>query len=341
MDAPVQSATRVSAEDARPTLAEVARRAGVSTATASRVLNRSARVSAEALARVEEAVRELGYVRHRAPSATARGSGAVAVVVFDDLVHYQSDAFYSRVLQGAERALLPAGREMVVLTAARRAQRPSLVRYLCGGHVDGVLLVGMRGEDTLSGLIRAAGVPVVAVGRPPEPGDLPYVDADNVGGAARAVTHLLRSGRRTVATIAGPPDMAVGADRLRGYQAAVREAGADSRAAVTYGDFTVVSGEHAMLRLLDRCPALDAVFAASDPMAAGALRALQRLGIRVPGDVAVIGFDDAAVACRTKPRLTTVRQPVEEMAARSVATLITGPVGQVVMETRLVVRESA
>jgi DNA-binding LacI/PurR family transcriptional regulator len=338
----VESPARTGTAVARPTLAEVARRAGVSTATASRVLNRSARVSEEALVRVQEAVRELGYVRHRAPSATARGTGAVAVVVFDDLMHYQADAFYSRVLQGAERALLPGGREMVVLTAARRAQRPSLVRYLCGGHVDGVLLVGMRGEDTLSALIHAAGVPVVSVGRPPEPGNLPYVDADNVGGAARAVTHLLLSGRRAVTTIAGPPDMAVGADRLRGFQAAVREAGAEGRAAVTYGDFTVVSGEHAMLRLLDRCPGLDAVFAASDLMAAGALRALHRLGVRVPADVAVIGFDDAAVARRTKPQLTTVRQPVEEMAARSVSALMDGvPEGRVVMETRLVLRESA
>ncbi|TDU02799.1 LacI family transcriptional regulator [Streptomyces sp. 846.5] len=325
----------------RPTLAEVAQRAGVSTATASRVLNRSAPVSEDALARVELAVRELGYVRQRAPSVGARETGALAVVVFEDMIHYWSDVFYSRLLVGVERALAHGEQELVVLTASRRARRPSLLRYLCGGHVDGVLLVGPRGDDSLPQLIRAAGVPVVSLGRPMAPGDLPYVDADNLGGAAGAVDHLLRSGRRTVATIAGPPDMSVGADRLRGYVRAVREADGPGRETVAYGDFTVASGEHAMIRLLELRPGLDAVFAASDLMAAGALRVLQRLRIRVPEQVALVGFDDDAVACRIRPLLTTVRQPVEEMGARAVAELLGRAEGQVVMETTLVLRESA
>ena len=325
----------------RPTLAEVALRAGVSTATASRVLNRSAPVSEDALARVESAVRELGYVRQRAQSVGARATGAVAVVVFEDMIHYWSDVFYSRLLVGVERALLHGEQELVVLTASRRTRRPSLLRYLCGGHVDGVLLVGPRGDDSLPRLIRAAGVPVVSLGRPMAPGDLPYVDADNLGGAAGAVGHLLRSGRSTVATIAGPPDMSVGADRLRGYLRAVREAEGPVRETVAHGDFTVASGEHAMIRLLELRPGLDAVFAASDLMAAGALRVLRRLRIRVPEQVALVGFDDDAVACRIRPLLTTVRQPVEEMGARAVAELLGRAEGQVVMETTLVLRESA
>ena len=325
----------------RPTLAEVAQRAGVSTATASRVLNRSAPVSEDALARVESAVQELGYVRQRAQSIGARATGAVAVVVFEDMIHYWSDVFYSRLLVGVERALQPGEQELVVLTASRRARRPSLLRYLCGGHVDGVLLVGPRGDDSLPQLIRAAGVPVVSLGRPMAPGDLPFVDADNLGGAAGAVGHLFRSGRRTVATIAGPPDMSVGADRLRGYFRAVRDSDGPGRETVAYGDFTVASGEHAMIRLLELRPGLDAVFAASDLMAAGALRALQRLRIRVPEEVALVGFDDDAVACRIRPLLTTVRQPVEEMGARAVAELLGRAEGQVVMETTLVLRESA
>jgi DNA-binding LacI/PurR family transcriptional regulator len=343
---------------ARPTLAEVARRAGVSTATASRVLNRSARVSADALSRVESAVHELGYVRHRAHHAhrgdAAHGSagggrdaGAIAVVVFEDMIHYQRDLFYSRLLLGVERALQSAERELVVLTASRRAQRPSLVRYLCGGHVDGLLLVGPWGGEALPRLIRAAGVPVVSLGRLSGAAEVPFVDADNLGGAELAVRHLQQAGRRSIATIAGPPDMAVGADRLTGYRRAVREAPHPSRETVAYGDFTAAAGDHAVLRLLDLRPDLDAVFAASDLMAAGALRALQRLGVRVPDDVAVVGFDDDAVACRTTPRLTTVRQPVEEMGARAVAELLRPAAerrpavgAQVVMETGLVLRES-
>jgi DNA-binding LacI/PurR family transcriptional regulator len=173
-DACALSATALSVQ--RPTLAAVARLAGVSAATASRVLNRSAKVSGSALSRVEQAVRELGYVRQRAPGG-ARGSGAVSVVVFDDMRHYQADSFYARVLLGAEREALRAGRELVVLTALRRSPRDSLLRFLCGGHVDAVVMVGLRADDTPAQLVRAAGVPVTCIGRPPDALDLPYIDA--------------------------------------------------------------------------------------------------------------------------------------------------------------------
>ncbi|HEX3782108.1 MAG TPA: LacI family DNA-binding transcriptional regulator [Pseudonocardiaceae bacterium] len=328
------------AQARRPTLAAVARRAGVSTATASRVLNRSAGVSGQVLIKVERAVRELGYVRQRAPSAQ-RGSGAVCVVVFDDMVHYQADSFYGRLLVGAERAVVRGGRELVVLTALRRSQRASLLRFLCGGHVDGVVMVGMREDDGPARLVRAAGVPVSCVGRPPTAADLPYVDADNRGGAVAAVRHLVAAGRTAPATIAGPKDMIVATDRLAGFQQAMADNGFAARETVFRGDFTAASGEHAMLRLLERSPDTDAVFVASDLMALGALRALRRRGIRVPEDIAVVGFDDDALARRTAPPLTTVRQPVEEMGALAVAGLLTGETGARIVPTTLVVRESA
>ncbi|HEY4021448.1 MAG TPA: LacI family DNA-binding transcriptional regulator [Pseudonocardiaceae bacterium] len=329
-----------SAAQARPTLAAVARLAGVSTATASRVLNRSAKVSGGTLRRVQQAVRELGYVRQRAPGG-ARGSGAVSVVVFDDMRHYQADSFYARVLLGAERELRLAGQELVVLTALRRSPRDSLLRFLCGGHVDGVIMVGLRADDTPARLVRAAGVPVTCIGRPPDARDLPYVDADNEDGALHAVRHLAERGRRVIATIAGPRDMTVAADRLRGYQRAMAEL--DAREVIVRGEFTAVSGEHAMLRLLDRCPRLDAVFVASDLMAVGALRALRGRGLRVPEDVAVLGFDDAALARHTAPPLSTVRQPVEDMGALAVAGLLgqDDPPARVIMPTTLVLRASA
>jgi DNA-binding LacI/PurR family transcriptional regulator len=325
---------------ARPTLAAVAQHAGVSTATASRVLNRSAKVSGSTLDRVQRAVRELGYVRQRVP-AKARGSGAVSVVVFEDMRHYQTDSFYARVLLGAERELVHAGQELVVLTAMRRSPRDSLLRFLCGGHVDGVVMVGLRDDDTPARLVRAAGVPVTCIGRPPGAQDLPYVDADNEGGALRAVRHLTERGRRLIATIAGPRDMTVATDRLRGYQLAMAER--DAPELVCRADFTAASGEHAMLRLLDRSPGLDAVFAASDLMAVGALRALRGRGLRVPEDIAVVGFDDATLARYTTPRLSTVRQPVEEMGARAAAGLLdaAGPPARVIMPTSMVLRESA
>jgi DNA-binding LacI/PurR family transcriptional regulator len=134
--------------------------------------------------------------------------------------------------------------------------------------------------------------------------------------------------------------MVAASDRLTGYRAAIEDAGA--RPTVCRGDFTAVSGEHAMLRLLDRNPGVDAVFVASDQMALGALRALHRLGVRVPDYVAVVGFDDAALARHTVPLLTTVRQPVEDMGARSVAELLENAGDRrVIMPTTLVLRDSA
>ncbi|MFE0465157.1 LacI family DNA-binding transcriptional regulator, partial [Kitasatospora sp. NPDC058965] len=324
--------------DSPATLAEVARRAGVSTATASRVLNRSAPVSTEMAAKVERAARELHYVRRRA--ASTRETGVVAVVVFADPLQYHVDAFHARLLAGLRRALPGAERELAVFTVPRRSRRPPLVRFLCAGHVDGVVLVGPWGDSGLTRLLQAARVPVVALGRPAEPGTVCYVDADNLAGARDAVRRLCLAGRRSVATIAGPPDTAAGADRLAGYHQAMSEAGADVRAAVAYGDFTGVSGEHAMLRLLDQRPSLDAVFVASDQMALGALRALRRRGLRVPDDVALIGFDDAPAAAKARPALTTVRQPVEELGIQAMELLHHGPSDPVVLPTRLVVRDS-
>ncbi|GGQ65098.1 LacI family DNA-binding transcriptional regulator [Kitasatospora griseola] len=322
-----------------PTLAQVAAHAGVSSATASRVLNRSAPVSAQIAARVESAVRELRYVRRRASAATSRDTGAIAVVAFADVLRFHADQFPVRLLAGAQRVV--PDRELVVLTAGPGPARPSLVRYLCGGHVDGVLLVGRWGDPALPGLVQAAGVPVVALGRPPQSQRLAHVDADNLSGARAAVRLLHRAGRRRIATIAGPPDTAAGADRLAGYRRALLDHGDPTRCAVAYGDFGSRSGEHAMVRLLDQFPDVDAVFAASDAMAVGALRALRRLGRRVPDDVAVVGFDDSPAAASARPGLTTVRQPVEDLGARAVELLRDpSPTRSVVLPTHLVVRQS-
>jgi len=174
---------------------------------------------------------------------------------------------------------------------------------------------------------------------------VPYVDADNIGGARTAVNHLLAAGRSKLATIAGPRDMAAGMDRLQGFTETLTAAGIEP--VVAHGDFSAASGEHAMTRLLERRPALDAVFVASDLMAVGVLRALRRAGRRVPQDVAVIGFDDDPIAQCTQPALTTIRQPVEEQGftmARHVLALIENescPNPETLLPTSLVCRESA
>jgi DNA-binding LacI/PurR family transcriptional regulator len=321
-----------------PTLADVAALAGVSPANASRVINESARVSHRARTQVERAVERLRYVPNR---AAPRG-GAIAALICEDDSRVFSDGSFARLLGGVRRELGDQ-RELVVLIIGVTGRCTTVSRFLRSGQADGVLLIGAH--DAPCAALRQAGVPVVLGGRPLRAMSLPYVDADDRGGACAAVDYLAGSGRRAIGTIAGPPDRAAGVNRLAGYRAAMAAHGATSPSLITYGDFRQASGEHAMNRLLDRRPDIDAVLAASDQMAVGALRALRRTGRRVPDDVAVVGFDDAPIAGRVRPRLTTVRRPIEEMGARMARELL-GRIGgapdrNVVLDTKLIIRDSA
>ncbi len=337
--------TRIAATP--PTLADVAELAGVSSATASRVLTGSAKVSPQTRDRVEEAMARLGYVRNRAPRASQpRRAGSIALVVGEESVKVFADPFFARMLRSVSNSLVAADLQLILLTLHSPREYRTVSRYLRSGHVDGALFVSMHGRPDFD--YASLGVPIVLCGRPFSGGEkLSYVDADNVSGAWKAVKYLLDNGRRAIATIAGPPDMAPGIDRLLGYRKAMTAADAADPGMIAYGDFQSASGEHALFRLIDHRPAINAVFAASDLMAAGALRALRRLGRRVPDDVAVIGFDDSPSAQQARPKLTTVRQPVDAMAARMVGELlaqIANPGRQpshIVLDTELVLRDSA
>ncbi|WP_344555404.1 LacI family DNA-binding transcriptional regulator [Kitasatospora saccharophila] len=328
----------------RPTLADVALRAGVSTATVSRVLTGSARVSEGTNRLVQQAISELGYVRRRAPWTHRPTGGSVAAIVTESSERFFSDPFFARLLHGASRALVPVGYQLAFVAVRDRSEYAAAARFVRRG-VDGVLLVSSHGPDPLMPLLDTAGVPTVLCGRPLAEHGAPYVDTDNYGGAQAAVHHLLAAGRQRLGTIAGPSDMAASQDRLRGFTETLAATGLEPVAEL--GDFSLESGERAMTRLLRRRPDLDAVFVASDLMAAGALRALRRAGRRVPDDVAVIGFDDDPVAQHTHPPLSTVRQPVEEQGAtmaRHVLALIgngTEPGRSTLLPTTLVRRESA
>ncbi len=328
-----------------PTLAEVAKLAGVSIATASRVINNSARVSSTARQQVREAAMRLGYVRHRAAPAHPRTRiRSVAAVACANQARFFSDPFFARLVNSASDVF--AAHEVPLMVLPVTDERlPIVERYLHSGQFDGVLLMADHGRHPLSLSLPTFGIPVVMVGRPMQPTRASYVDADNRGGARDAVEYLIRQGRRTIVTIAGPPDMAVGADRLAGYRDAIAGAGL-TEVGVAYGDWSQASGVHAMWRLLDQRPALDAVFVASDIMAVGALHALRRAGRRVPEDVALVGFDDLALAQQTRPQLTTVRQPIEQfgtLAAQRLLAAMNGDDGDeaTVLPTTLVPRESA
>ncbi|NUV60508.1 LacI family DNA-binding transcriptional regulator [Streptomyces sp. CAI-85] len=299
----------------RPTLEAVAARAGVSRATASRVVNGGDGVREPLVERVRQAVEELGYVPNQAArSLVTRRHDAVAVVIAEPETRVFADPFFALQLRGISKELTAHDNQLVLLLTEGRDDHVRVARYLAGGHVDGALVFSLHLDDPLPRLIRGAGIPTVFGGRPDwhgGPEAAVYVDSDNRGGARAAVRHLAGLGRTRIAHITGPLDQTSAADRLQGFRD-VRD-DADPQL-VAESDFTPGGGERAMRELLARRPDLDAVFAANDLAASGALRVLREQGRRVPEDVAVVGFDDMLpVAEGTDPPLTTVRQDIEEM----------------------------
>ncbi|MFI6599948.1 LacI family DNA-binding transcriptional regulator [Nonomuraea sp. NPDC050536] len=329
----------------RPTLEAVAVRAGVSRATASRVVNGRPTVAPHIRDAVLRAVEELGYVPNvAARSLVTQRTGSVALVVSEPPTRvFSEDPLFSTVIRSAGVELEAADKQVILMLVASARSHARVERYVAGGHVDGVMLISMHGADALPAALSRLRVPVVSYGRPAVPVDLPYVDNDNVGGAETAVRHLLASGRRRIATIAGPQDMIGGQDRLAGYRNVLN--GSDRRSIVAVGDFTRESGAAAMRQLLGDDPALDAVFVANDLMAIGALQSLRQAGRRVPDDVAVVGFDDIEAARFTEPALTTVRHPIPEQAAAMVRLLLDLLAGRpgtpIILPTELITRESA
>ncbi|MFG2998660.1 LacI family DNA-binding transcriptional regulator [Streptomyces sp. NPDC048340] len=339
----------------RPTLEAVAERAGVSRATASRVVNGGEGVRPQLADRVRAAVRDLGYVpNHAARTLVTRRTGAVAVIIAEPEIRIFSDPFFSRQVRGISKELTAHDTQLVLLLVEDTGDYDRIERYLAGGHVDGALAFSLHTDDPLPAITRRIGMPTVYGGRPGwtggggDHGGVAYVDADNRGGAREAVRYLLSRGRQQIAHIAGPLDQTSATDRLDGYRDVLLDA---DPALIAEGDFTTAGGARAMAELLERCPGLDAVFAANDLMATGALQVLRERGLAVPDDVALVGFDDAELVAETAdPPLTTVRQDIEGMG-RLMARLLLRTLdkaqggrsvpGSVITPTSLVRRASA
>ncbi len=298
-----------------PTLEEVAIAAGVSRSTASRVINGAMRVAPETQQAVEYAIERLGYVpNHAARSLVTRRTQSIALVMPESDHRVVSDPFLAGCLSGVNAVAGEADVQLIVLMGTEKEPIGRIARYLQGGHVDGAVVVSHHRDDGLEETLRDSRVPAYFIGRPHEPtSHVRYVDVDNLAGGKIATELLLARGARSLVTIAGPADMPAGEDRLTGWHAAMSAAGlAGDR--VAYGDFTTPGGAAAMQQLLERYPDLDGVFAASDQMAAGAMHVLSAAGRRIPEDVAVVGFDNLGIPDMTSPRLTTLQNPVRELA---------------------------
>ncbi|WP_425833405.1 LacI family DNA-binding transcriptional regulator [Streptomyces fractus] len=339
----------------RPTLEEVAARAGVGRGTVSRVINGSPRVSEATRTAVEAAVAELGYVPNTAARALAANrTDAIALVVPEPETRFFTEPYFSDVLRGVGAELADTEMQLILTFAGNDRERQRLAQYLGAHRVDGVLLVSVHADDPLPDLLGQLEIPAVVSGRRSATEPLPSVDSDNYAGARSAVEHLLSRGRRTIATIAGRLDVYGAQRRVDGYRDSLAGAGQEvDERLIVEGNFSEEGGRTAMAELLAARPDLDAVFAASDVMAAGARQVLREAGRRIPDDVALVGFDDSAIARHMDPPLTSVRQPMEEMGRAMTDLLLTEIADrrpavsrsldcpQLMLPTELVVRESS
>lgn len=309
----------------RPTIRDVAAVAGVSRGTVSRVLNGSDRVSPQALAAVQKAIKTIGYSANHAARSLASGrSNSVALLLTEPQHLLFEDPTFSRLIGGCTQALAQHEMLLTLVTAGTPADRARAVTYLAGRHVDGVLLVSGRAGNSITDDLLTAGVPIVVCGRfPGLESRLSMVGADDLDGGRQMTEHLISRGATRIATIAGPMDMPGGFQRLEGYQHALAAAGMPvAPELISHGDYSKASGAAAMRELLARSPDIDAVFAASDLMAVGALSVLRSAGRRVPDDMLVGGFDDAGVAESAEPQLTTMRQPFDRISSEMVRMLL-------------------
>jgi DNA-binding LacI/PurR family transcriptional regulator len=329
----------------RPTYTVIAKAAGVSEATVSRVLNGDESVHPDRAKRVLEAVEKLGYRKNRVASALASGrSGLIAVVIDDDLSVF-SDPFWGTVTSGVSRVLSENGIHTVLMVSPVGSVDGGVAHYLKSGEVDGAIFFVLH-SDALVNNLKKLGMPMVIAGTPHSSLDIPFVDTDNFGGAYAGTKHLINQGCQKVAIITGDIGTTAAKQRLDGYLQAFRETGkVPAKGLICEGDYSLGSGIEHTMNLLEKHPDVDGIFASNDLMAAGAVTVLQDMGKKVPEDVKVVGFDDALIAQTTRPALTTVRQDVvalgEAAGTLMIAQLNGEDVQPIITTTELIIRGSA
>ncbi|WP_208545089.1 LacI family DNA-binding transcriptional regulator [Rathayibacter sp. VKM Ac-2760] len=331
----------------RATIVDVARAAGTSHATVSRYLNKTTVVTPATAAAIEHAIGLVGYTPNQtARSLVRRSTRSIAFVVREDTSRFFADPNLSEMAVGANRELSASGFQMVVLIVDDDESALRIGQLVTGGWVDGAILVAMRPDDPIVDAALLHRTAIVTASSSSLHADVPSVDTDNVGGTRRITELLLAGGRRRIAEIRGPGHATAAALRHDGYAQALGGS-LDSRLIVTAEEWTSRAGRAAADTLLERGAAFDALVCASDLLALGALESLDGRGLRVPEDVAVVGFDDAPWAAGARPALTTVHQDAREtgrLLAVEILARVAGldrPEAHVILPNRIVWRDSA
>lgn len=329
------------------TLEDIAQLAGVSRSTVSRVINEQPAVSEAVRQRVWDIVNETGYRPNPAARSLASQHSNILGLVIPRRVHtFFTDPYFSSLTEGVAQACNQHSYMLSLFLFYTEEDERRLFPFVSRpGIVDGIIIQSTHAADEMFQQLSESAVPSIVAGRPINVADFSYIDVDNVAGAHTAVRHLVHLGRRRIGSITGPLSTTAGKDRFEGYRNALNESRLpqDDRL-YAEGDFTESSGYYCAQRLIPLKP--DALFIASDIMAVGALQAIREAGLKVPQDIAIVGFDDLPPASRTSPPLTTVRQPIRRMGIELVEKLLdiiwngSQPPRRVIFGTELVIRES-
>jgi LacI family transcriptional regulator len=330
------------------TLEDIAKQAGVSRSTVSRVVNDFPNVNEDVRQRVLDVIQKTGYHPNAAArSLASQRSWTLGLVIPQSVYQFFTDPYYPYLTKGIAQACNDYNYTLaLLLVSSKEDEKKIFTRATRKGLLDGVLVQsGHHGDQQIIGQLADAGVPQVVLGRAFHYENVSNIDVDNVNAAYNAVTHLIRLGHQRIATISGPGHSAVGIDRMQGYTRALTERGFKiDESLIIEGDFSEAGGYYAMQRLLPAKP--DAVFAASDVTAIGAMRTIREAGLNVPNDIAVVGFDDIPMATTLDTPLTTIRQPVIQFGVRAVELLIDliengiQPPRHIMIDTQLVIRDS-
>jgi len=324
----------------------IAKSAGVSRATVSRVMNGSAKVSPERVKAVNKAISKYNFT----PNATARRlaggkCGLIALLMEESSEEFFLNPFWGQVVQGFSSTISEAGLHPLLLIRPKSGTEDSLFSTLQAGQMDGIAIFSWHRPLRSFEKVLDPKLAVVFGGDLGGSKKYPFVDVDNVKGGFIATKHLIDIGCRNIVTITGDLKLQSGRDRLEGYEKAITASGLKlNEQLIIHGDYTQSKAEELIRQLIKKKIKFDGVFAGNDLSATGAINVLLQNGIQVPGKVKVVGFDDSPIASRNQPSITTIRQPIRELGAEVAQSLLAILAGEdvedKVLDVKLIKRQS-